>query len=65
MEQSNKGLCNRFNVQAYPTMYWGPPEILASGGGSSKTKLGLDSVEGGGVSTAEDLLEWINKRLNK
>lgn len=46
-------------------MYWGPPEILASGGASSKAKLGLDSVAGGDVSTAEDLLQWINQRINK
>lgn len=65
LEQSNKDLCDRFGVQTYPTMYWGSPGLLGSGGGSSKAKLGLDSVSGGNVSTAEDLLNWINQRINK
>ena len=63
--QSNKGLCERFNVQSYPTMYIGPPEILASGSFASRGKKGLDSVEGGDVATGDDLLQWINKRINK
>ncbi|KAG0601757.1 hypothetical protein M758_11G137400 [Ceratodon purpureus] len=63
--ESNKGLCERFNVQSYPTMYIGPPEILASGSFASRGKKGLDSVEGGDVATGDDLLQWINKRINK
>lgn len=46
-------------------MYWGFLEILVLGGGFFKIKLGFDFVEGGGVSIVEDLLEWINKCLNK
>jgi thiol oxidase len=65
LEQSNKVLCERFNVQSYPTMYLGPPEILASGSWATKGKRGLDSVEGKDVVTADDLLEWVNKHINK
>lgn len=65
LEQSNKGLCARFDIQTYPTLYWGPPEILASGGGFGAATLGLESVDGGTVNTAEKLLHWINKRINK
>lgn len=63
--ESNKALCERFNVQSYPTMYLGPPEILASGSWATKGKKGLDSVEGKDVVTADDLLEWVNKHINK
>jgi hypothetical protein len=46
-------------------MYLGPPEILASGSWATKGKRGLDSVEGKDVVTADDLLEWVNKHINK
>lgn len=65
LEQSNKMLCARFDIQSYPTLYWGPSEVVASGSAFSKEDSGLQSVSGSAVSTAEDLLQWINKRLNK
>ncbi|XP_073386077.1 sulfhydryl oxidase 2 isoform X2 [Physcomitrium patens] len=63
--ESNKMLCARFDIQSYPTLYWGPSEVVASGSAFSKEDSGLQSVSGSAVSTAEDLLQWINKRLNK
>ena len=65
LEQSNKAICARFDIQSYPTFYWGAPEALASGGASSAAIKGLESVDGKAVSTAEDLLQWINQRMNK
>jgi thiol oxidase len=65
LEQSNRAICARFDIQSYPTFYWGAPEALASGGASSAAIKGLESVDGKAVSTAEDLLQWINQRINK
>nr|PNR34183.1 hypothetical protein PHYPA_024000 [Physcomitrium patens] len=63
--ESNKGLCERFDIQSYPTLYWGPPRVFASGDGGFKQTLGLESVAGATVSSAESLLEWINTRIKK
>ena len=63
LEQSNKGICSRFDIKSYPTLYWGTPEALASGGGFAKE--GLESIGGKDVSTDKDILEWVNKRMNK
>nr|PNR61881.1 hypothetical protein PHYPA_000305 [Physcomitrium patens] len=63
--ESNKGLCERFDIQSYPTLYWGPPGVFASSDGVFKQTLGLESVAGATVSSAESLLEWINKRIKK
>ncbi|KAG0563288.1 hypothetical protein M758_8G018300 [Ceratodon purpureus] len=63
--ESNKGICARFDIKSYPTLYWGAPEALAIGGAFAPANAGLESVDGKAVSTDEDLLQWINTRINK
>lgn len=64
-EQSNKVLCERFQIEEFPTLYWGPPQKLAVGGGSINAKLGLESTTLENVNTGDKLLQWINQRIGK
>lgn len=64
-EQSNKVLCERFQIEEFPTLYWGPPQKLAFGGGSINAKLGLESTTLENVNTGDKLLQWINQRIGK
>ena len=64
-EQSNKVLCERFQIEEFPTLYWGSPQKLAVGGGSVNAKLGLESTTLENVNTGDKLLQWINQRIGK
>ncbi|KAM7484621.1 hypothetical protein LguiA_000630 [Lonicera macranthoides] len=58
----NTNLCDRFSVNHYPMLFWGPPSKFVSGSGEPKQeKSDIRPIDDG--RTADRLLNWINKQL--
>ncbi|OIT22507.1 PREDICTED: sulfhydryl oxidase 2-like isoform X1 [Nicotiana attenuata] len=58
----NSKLCDKFSVDRYPMLFWGPPKKFVSGGwGPKQEKSEIILIENG--RTADVLLGWINKQL--
>ncbi|KAL8248559.1 hypothetical protein R6Q59_005427 [Mikania micrantha] len=58
----NTKLCDRFSVNHYPSMYWGPASKFVGGGWNGKNeKTEIRPIDDG--RTADRLLKWINTQL--
>ncbi|XP_016472923.1 sulfhydryl oxidase 2 isoform X3 [Nicotiana tabacum] len=58
----NSNLCDKFSVDHYPMLFWGPPKKFVGGGwGPNQEKSEILPIENG--RTADVLLGWINKQL--
>ncbi|KAJ6822355.1 sulfhydryl oxidase 1-like [Iris pallida] len=63
-DKTNTDLCDRFSVSRYPMLLWGPPIKFAAGRWDPKKQNNeIQSIDDG--RTAEDLLNWINKRIGR
>ncbi|KAL6609524.1 hypothetical protein ACP70R_039493 [Stipagrostis hirtigluma subsp. patula] len=61
-KQVNVELCNRFSVDHYPFLLWGPPTKFASAQWKPKQENSeIELIDDG--RTAERLLKWINKKM--
>lgn len=62
--QINTDLCDKFSVRYYPMLLWGPPSKFVSGSWDPKNnKSEIRSINEG--RTADQLLNWINKQINR
>lgn len=61
--QVNTKLCDRFSVNHYPLLLWGPPSKFAFGSWEPKVDSGIEPIED--ARTADRLLKWINKKIGK
>ncbi|KAL0924176.1 hypothetical protein M5K25_004985 [Dendrobium thyrsiflorum] len=58
----NTNLCDKFSVGRYPMLLWGPPpKFTSSGWDPNQEKSEIKSIDD--ARTAEQLLNWINKRI--
>lgn len=64
MKQINTNLCGKFSVSRYPMLLWGPPpKFLAGGFDPKQNKDEIQLIDE--WRTADDLLNYINKRLGR
>lgn len=62
--QINTNLCDKFSVGHYPTLLWGPPSKFVRGSfDPNQGKSEILSIDDG--RTADRLLNWINKQMNR
>lgn len=62
--QVNTNLCDRFSVDHYPMLFWGPPYEFVNGiMEPEEDKSDIISIDDG--RTAERLLKWINKQMGR
>lgn len=60
----NIDLCNRFSVDHYPFLLWGPPTKFASAKWDPKQENNeIKLIDDG--RTAERLLKWINNQMKR
>ncbi|KAK8529268.1 hypothetical protein V6N13_102202 [Hibiscus sabdariffa] len=57
----NTKLCDKFSVNHYPMLFWGPPTKFSAGWSSDQAKSKLHVIDDG--RTADRLLNWINKQI--
>ncbi|GMI75145.1 quiescin-sulfhydryl oxidase 2 [Hibiscus trionum] len=57
----NTKLCDKFSVNHYPMLFWGPPTKFSAGWSSDQAKSKLHVIDDG--QTADRLLNWINKQI--
>ncbi|XP_017226956.1 sulfhydryl oxidase 2 isoform X2 [Daucus carota subsp. sativus] len=61
-EKINSNLCDKFSVDHYPLLLWGPPSQFVSGSWEPKKENSkIISIDDG--RTADRLLKWINKQM--
>lgn len=61
--QINAKLCDRFSVDRYPMLLWSRPDKFASVTAWDGKDGDITSIKDG--RTAERLLDWINKKMNR
>ncbi|XWS34527.1 hypothetical protein CRYUN_Cryun21dG0046200 [Craigia yunnanensis] len=58
----NTKLCDKFSVDHYPMLFWGPPTKFSAGWEPNQAKGEIRLIDDG--RTAERLLNWINKQIS-
>lgn len=62
--QMNVKLCDKFSINHYPMLFWGPPKKFVGGSWDPKKEKSEISVVDE-WRTADLLLNWINKQIGR